>query len=69
MPKINLQEYRQSEPVSLSPTELNALKAKELSLTITPTGGAEGMYYGVTPFWWTGLDLGFLDVGPISFRS
>ena len=24
---------------------------------------------GVTPFWWTGLDLRFLDVGTISFRS
>ena len=26
-------------------------------------------YDGVTPFWWTGLDLRFLDVGTISFRS
>ena len=24
---------------------------------------------GVTPFWWTGLDLRFLYVGTISFRS
>ena len=61
MPKIDLQEYRQSEPVSLSLTELNALKAKELSLTITPTGDAEGTYY-LTP----SSTVGALEVGDLS---
>ena len=61
MPKIDLQEYRQSEPVSLTPTELNALKSKELSLTITPTGNAEGMYY-LTP----SSTVGAFEVGDLS---
>ena len=61
MPKIDLQEYRQSEPVSLSPTELNALKAKELSLTIMPTGDAEGTYY-LTP----SSTVGAFEVGDLS---
>ena len=61
MPKIDLQEYRQSEPVSLSPTELNALKAKELSLTITPTGDAEGTYF-LTP----SSTVGAFEVGDLS---
>ena len=61
MPKIDLQEYRQSGPVSLSPTELNALKAKELSLTITPTGDAEGTYY-LTP----SSTIGAFEVGDLS---
>ena len=61
MPKIDLQEYRQSEPISLSPTELNALNAKELSLTITPTGDAEGTYY-LTP----SSTVGAFEVGDLS---
>jgi len=61
MPKINLQEYRQSEPVSLSPTELNALKTKELSLTIAPTGDAEGTYYLMPS-----STVGALEVGDLS---
>ena len=61
MPKIDLQEYRQSEPVSLSPIELNALNAKQLSLTITPTGDAEGTYY-LTP----SSTVGAFEVGDLS---
>ena len=47
--------------VSLSPIELNALNAKQLSLTITPTGDAEGTYY-LTP----SSTVGAFEVGDLS---
>ena len=44
MLQINLKEYRPSDPYRLSAAELRQLQAKELNLTISPTGQADSEY-------------------------
>ena len=61
MREITLREYAQSGPTRLSAPELRALKDSGLSVSIAPTGDADGEYY-LTP----ASTVGAVEVGGLS---
>lgn len=61
MQRIDLQEYRTSEPLRLSAGERDELKATVPSLTVEPASGRTGAYC-LTP----GATIGALEIGDLS---
>lgn len=61
MREVNLQEYRQSEPIRLTHAQVRVLQASPLSITVTPAGEADAEYR-LTP----GSTIGALEFGDMS---
>ncbi len=61
MREIDLQEYRQSDPIRLTAAQVRVLQTSRLSINVAPTGDADGEYR-LTP----GSTVGALEIGDLS---